>query len=337
MRRFITLITLLAVMVSMAQAAQKSRKSKKRKPAKTTLVSSPKEDAWAIVNVASACLRTEPAHASQLETQASYGTPAKILDRQGEWYRLELPDGYKAWMTGSSLVEKNPQQMEAWRTSPRVIVTKHRPAAAFSDSVNISDGNIAFDVVLGSIFQGEKSPGAKYTKLTLPDGRSGFISSAYIENFASWSKKPAEIDIIMDVARSMSGITYLWGGTTTKAVDCSGFTKIAFGAAGLILPRNASQQALAGEKLDPANPDSFRQGDLIFFGSGNGTIVTHVGIYDGFSRYLHASGRVTENSFKPGHPRYIPRKVISAVRIIGVDNPKGISTYSTHPWYFNQI
>ena len=119
-------------------------------------------------------------------------------------------------------------------------------------------------------------------------------------------------------------------------MDCSGFTKLAFGAAGLILPRNASDQALTGEILDPANTDAFRQGDLLFFGSGTGTNITHVGIYDGFSRFIHASGRVFESSFKPGHPLYISRKVIGASRILGNNAPKGITPYSAHPWYFNQ-
>lgn len=336
MRRIILLLTLSAVMVSMAAAVHKTAKTKKRKPAKTVQTAPPRPDEWALVNVAAACLRTEPSHASQLETQASYGTPAKILDRHGEWLRLELPDGYKAWMIGSSLIEKKPQEIDRWRESPRLIVTQPRPAAAFSDSLNTSDGNIAFDIVLGSIFEGNKTPGSRFTRVTLPDGRTAFVNSDYVEDFSTWSKRPPEIDTIMNVARSMTGVTYLWGGTTPKAVDCSGFTKLAFGAAGLILPRNASDQALTGETLDPANTDAFRQGDLLFFGSGTGTNITHVGIYDGFSRFIHASGRVFESSFKPGHPLYIPRKVIGAARILGNSAPKGITPYSAHPWYFNQ-
>ncbi len=337
MHRLLTLITLLAVMLSMAEAAPKARKSKRKKPVRTVQTAPPKApESWVLVNVAAACLRTEPSHASQLENQASYGTPAKVIDRNSEWLRLELPDGYKAWMIESSLVEKTSEQMDVWRTSPRLIVTRPQPAPAFTDSVNSSNGNIAFDVVIGSIFEGTKKPGARYAGITLPDGRSGFVPSAYVEDFASWSNTPANIDTVMNVARSMTGVTYLWGGTTPKAVDCSGFTKLAYGAAGLILPRNASNQAKTGENLDIADTDGFRQGDLLFFGTGNGNIVTHVGIYDGFTRFIHASGRVFESSFKPGHPLYIPRKVIGATRILGIDNPKGITTYAAHPWYFNQ-
>lgn len=335
-RRNLLVLLMIAAVTLTAASASKGRKStaKKKSPAKTAQVAQTKPDSWALVNVAAACLRTEPAHASQLETQASYGTPAKVLDKRGEWYKLELPDGYKAWMIGTSLIEQTQEQMNQWKKSPRLIVTQSRPAAAYSDSANISDGNIAFDVVIGSIFSGAKTPGAKFTMVTLPDGRYGYIKSDFVDDFAQWSQKKPEIDTIMNTARSMMGVTYLWGGTTPKAIDCSGFTKVCYAAAGMILPRNASQQALIGETLDISNPDAYRQGDLLFFGTGNGTNVTHVGLYDGFTRFIHASGRVFESSFSPSHPKYLPRKVIGACRILGLDKPKGVTTFATHPWYF---
>ncbi len=343
MRRSVIALLLAVLFTMTAVAAPKVRKAgKSRKPAKT-VAPAPAPERWALVNVAAACLRTEPAHSSQLETQASYGTPAKILDSRGEWSLIELPDGYKAWMTGSSFIEMSPEKMKTWRSAPRVIVTQPRPAAAYSDSINTTDGNIAFDVVIGSIFEGRKSPGARFTELTLPDGRKGYVRSSDVEDFASWSKKLPDIETIMDVARSMMGTTYLWGGTTPKAVDCSGFTKLSFGAAGLILPRNASQQARIGQELPVDDPDSFRTGDLLFFGSPDGKSITHVAIYDGFSRYLHASGRVFESSFKPGHPLYLPRKVIAARRLLNPETTGSAATsastglphsFATHPWYF---
>lgn len=327
---------LTAVILTAVAVNKPNRKKPSKKHVRTEVKApdKPKADDWAMVNVAAACLRTEPAHSSQLETQASYGTPAKVLERHGEWYRLELPDGYRAWMIGSSLVDMTPAQIDEWKHSQRLIVTEPRPAAAYSDSTNATDGNVAFDIVIGSIFQGRKQPGSQFTEVSLPDGRKGYVRSAMLADFADWSRQSPDIDTIMNVARSMMGVTYLWGGTTPKAIDCSGFTKLCFGAAGLILPRNASQQALTGAKLDIARPDDYRRGDLLFFGTGNGTNVTHVGIYDGFTRFIHASGRVFESSFNPSHPMYLPRKVIAACRILGVDTPKGISTFASHPWYF---
>lgn len=340
----ITLLTVAAcLLMSAATVSAKSRKqtkSPKSATAKTSRESTkaaetPPEE-WVLFNVAAGCLRNAPSHSAGLETQASYGTPAKVLSRQSDWYRVELPDGYKAWVIGSSVVDRTPQQMEQWRQSPRLIVTQPRPFSAYSDSINISNGNIALDVVIGSIFEGEKSPGSTFTEVTLPDGRKAYMPSQNLDDFATWSKRHANIDTIINTARSMMGITYLWGGTTPKAIDCSGYTKVAYAAAGIILPRNASDQALVGITLDPAKPDEFQQGDLIFFGTGAGTTVTHVGIYDGFTRFLHSSGRVFESSFKPGHPLYLPRKVIAACRVLTSPLPSGVTTFAAHPWYLPQ-
>ena len=342
----ITLLTVAAcILMSAATVSAKGRKQTKsrkatttqttRKASKATAKSNEPED-WVLFNVAAGCLRNAPSHSASLETQASYGTPAKVLSRQSDWYRVELPDGYKAWVIGTSLVDRTPAEMEQWRNAQRLIVTQPRPFAAYSDSTNTSDGNIAMDVVIGSIFEGIKAPGSAFSEVVLPDGRKAYLQSANVEDFSTWSKREPQLDTIMNTARSMMGITYLWGGTTPKAIDCSGYTKVAFGAAGLILPRNASDQALVGETLDPAKPDEFRRGDLLFFGTGAGTTVTHVGIYDGFTRFLHSSGRVFESSFKPGHPLYLPRKVIGACRILSVPSSKGVTTCASHPWYFQQ-
>lgn len=334
MRRFLSILLLLAVTGLVAAAATKGRKkARPRSKAKTEQTARTQQPArWALIDVAAACLRTEPAHSSQLETQASYGTPAKILEQRGEWYRIELPDGYKAWIIGSSIVELPQERFDTWRKSPRLIVVAPKPTEAYADTTGTAA--TAFDVVIGSIFEGTEHPGSRYAELTLPDGRKGFVPADDVADFASWSRRTPSVDSIIDVARSMMGVTYLWGGTTPKAIDCSGLTKVCFASAGMILPRNASDQARIGVTLDPADTDTFRRGDLLFFGTGNGTNVTHVGIYDGFTRFIHASGRVFESSFKPSHPLYIPRRVIGACRILDVDNPKGVTTFAAHPWYF---
>ena len=51
---------------------------------------------------------------------------------------------------------------------------------------------------------------------------------------------------ICKVARTFLGLPYLWGGSSAKAVDCSGFVQSVYFMNGLILPRDASLQALHG-------------------------------------------------------------------------------------------
>lgn len=333
--RPILLVSALALALVVNAGTPRKKNTLKKKVQKTEQTAPiPKEDNWILVNVAAACLRTTPSHASQLETQATYGTPGKILKRDGEWYFVELPDGYRAWIIASSIVELDSQAMQRWKTFPRIIITEAKPIKAYLDSVNITDDNVAFDAVIGSIFEGNIKFGSQFAELILPDGRKGYTHTSHAEDFDLWSKKHPDSEIALNTARSMMGTTYLWGGTTPKAIDCSGLSKVAYASVGLVLPRNASQQAQCGEVLDINSPDQYRPGDLLFFGSGDGTTITHVGIFDGFTRFIHASGRVYESSFDPKHPLYIPRKVIAARRILNVDSPQGVTSFAAHPWYF---
>lgn len=104
-------------------------------------------------------------------------------------------------------------------------------------------------------------------------------------------------DSIVAVARSQIGTRYRFGGTTPRrGFDCSGFVRYVLGALQLVLPRTADQQSRIGDGV-PKDTTQLRPGDLLTFGRGNR--VTHIGIYVGNGRYVHASptaGRVIETS-----------------------------------------
>lgn len=104
-------------------------------------------------------------------------------------------------------------------------------------------------------------------------------------------------DSVVALARSQVGRRYLFGGTDpTRGFDCSGFTRYLMRALGVQLPRTAAEQARVGREV-PRDRLSLRVGDILTFGKGNR--VTHVGVYVGNGRYIHASsgaGRVVESS-----------------------------------------
>ncbi len=129
------------------------------------------------------------------------------------------------------------------------------------------------------------------------------------------------------------GSPYLWGGASSKAMDCSGFVKLVYYTQGIILARDASQQARYGEPVDFSNRNNLQPGDLLFFGS-SAQQIKHMGIYLGNGNFIHSSGMVRINSIDPGDPKFVPaRNTVAARRIINSLGTEGIVRVKDHPWY----
>jgi cell wall-associated NlpC family hydrolase len=107
----------------------------------------------------------------------------------------------------------------------------------------------------------------------------------------------ARRDSVVALARQQIGRRYVFGGTSpTRGFDCSGFTQYLARSFGVNLPRTAAQQARVGREI-PRDPSLLRPGDLLTFGRGNR--ITHIGVYVGDGRYVHASsgrGQITESN-----------------------------------------
>lgn len=89
-------------------------------------------------------------------------------------------------------------------------------------------------------------------------------------------------------AQSFLGVPYLWGGASVETgFDCSGLTMTVYQLNGFDLPRTSHEQFAAG---NPVDRSSLEKGDLLFFSRG-GNKVSHVGIYAGDGRFIHAAGR----------------------------------------------
>ena len=94
-------------------------------------------------------------------------------------------------------------------------------------------------------------------------------------------------DRIVHTARGYLGVRYKWGGTSAqRGFDCSGFTMAVFKQNGITLPRSSHSQFLVG---DPVDKSHLKKGDLVFFSTGLRNRISHVGIYTGKGRFIHAS------------------------------------------------
>lgn len=288
-----------------------------------------------LINVSAASLRGEPSHTAELETQAIYGTPVLVIGERDGWLYVETPDGYKAYAHPTAVELKSEDEMIKWRSVSRLIVTSFQPTVIVSDTLATGPRYVVSDATLCCIFEGQLKAGSSFATVVLPDGRKGYIPASSVDDFDTWMKRPFSADDVLDAAYSMMGVPYLWGGSTPKAIDCSGLTQLSYFYNGILLPRNASQQAVAGKDVDMGCPEKLNRADLLFFGDGDGEKITHVGVYDGSTRFVHASGRVFLSSFDPFDSLYIPRRVLKAVRIYPLVSGGRAVRVADHPWYFN--
>jgi cell wall-associated NlpC family hydrolase len=95
---------------------------------------------------------------------------------------------------------------------------------------------------------------------------------------------------LLDYAKFFKGGKYVWGGTTPKGFDCSGYVQYLYKKHGVNLPRTAWSQSKQGIAVDKAH---LEKGDLLFFltDKKRGIPVTHVGIYLGNGEFIHAASK----------------------------------------------
>jgi hypothetical protein len=125
---------------------------------------------------------------------------------------------------------------------------------------------------------------------------SGMIAEYYIvgpQDYAAMSYRTGDNDYIRSeivrTAKQYIGVAYRWGGESPRTgFDCSGLTMVVYQLNGLELPRSSNQQWSAGRAVTRSELAS---GDLVFFATSGGSRVSHVGIYTGNGKFLHAPRR----------------------------------------------
>lgn len=285
-----------------------------------------------LVTVCCASLRGDSRHAAEMMTQAILGTPLRILERKEAWLLVQTPDNYISWIPANSVSLQDEAGWNAWKEAERYVYTGHQ---GYVYDAPDRQAGIVSDIVAGAILQADGKAGKGFIPVRFPDGRKGFLRSDECCELARWAARPLDMKQVVQTARQMMGSTYLWGGTSVKSADCSGFVKTAYFCGGVILSRDASQQALTGEILPADRWKECQTGDLLFFGNARGK-VDHVALYLHDGQYIHSSGQVKLNSLDPDAADYRPSNFLSISRIKTRIGTPGITAVKDHPWYFNQ-
>ncbi|MDR1808911.1 MAG: C40 family peptidase [Prevotella sp.] len=286
---------------------------------------------FGIVNVSVADARLFPAYGAEMGTQYLLGSPVTVLQKQDEWLRVRGSDGYLAWMLESNLTAFDRQAFEQRNAATKVIFTDF---FGFSYAKPDVHSQHVSDLVFGNMLELTDVSGSFY-KVVYPDGREAYILQTQSRRYADWLKMAEQTLTGKNVctnALKLMGIPYSWGGTSVKGMDCSGFVKTVYLMHGIVLRRDASQQAKTGIAVALTdNYENLQAGDLLFFGKkakdGKRERIRHVAIYLGGRKFIHANGCIKISSLDPSQPdydAYNTSELLRATRIIGAVGTDGI-------------
>ncbi len=122
---------------------------------------------------------------------------------------------------------------------------------------------------------------------------------------------------VLATADDYVGTRYVWGGTTPRGFDCSGFVQYVYRQHGIQLPRTSRQQAQVGRSV-PASLGALEVGDLLFFAT-DGQRIDHIAIYAGGDQIIHSSssgGGVGYDSFSSKRGRWFVDHHVATRRVI---------------------
>lgn len=254
----------------------------------------------AVVNISVANLRSNPKHSAELATQATLGTPVKVLKKEGGWYYVQTPDKYLSWVDDGGIALMDRSRFVQWQGTDKIIYTNTYGNSYLGEN----EKQTVSDLVAGDVLEMVEYKASHYI-VRYPDGRKAFVPKDEAEEYDTWLKKlDPTVDDLVAISETLMGVPYLWGGTSTKGMDCSGFTKTIYFLNGMVIPRDASQQVHTGKSIDSVqNLENLQKGDLLFFGTkatdSTKEKVVHVGMWIGNNEFIHASNMVRISSMDP--------------------------------------
>lgn len=210
-------------------------------------------------------VRAEARDQAEIETQLFFGEIVRVHAINAPWAKIEtLTDSYSGFIDSKHIRMLSEKEVKRWNDGLDFVTNRER-------LLQTPWGN-------QWICRGSFCP-AQNNINSFNIGKDNFY----------WLEKTTELpNLIIDLAKEYLNTPYLWGGKSPFGIDCSGLTQVIYRFYGINLPRNASDQATGGMKVELTE---LQANDLAFFHNNKGKI-THVGIADGLGGIIHASGYV---------------------------------------------
>lgn len=239
-------------------------------------------DGW--LNLLTYESRLELCNKNLVQSQILYGEEVIVLEEKVNWVRVVLPSqssskdhrGYPGWLPKDQISKTENWDIER---KPVVVVTERK--ADLYNNEHKPQLVLSYQTILPL-----KTKDEQWVLVQTPTGE-GYLRVEDVQIYDSVQsiRKGNGKDIVASGEQFLS-LPYLWGGMSSFGYDCSGFSYSMCKANGYTIPRDAHDQANAGEEVELSE---IQPGDLLFFAyeEGKGSI-HHVGIYYGDGKLIHS-------------------------------------------------
>ena len=252
----------------------------------------------------------------------SYKEKVTVLSTSGEWSKINY-NGKSGYVHSSYLQNTVPGSQTSQQPDTNQGTTKYVNATV---GLNVRSGPGTSYSKLGKLSYKEKvtvlSTSNGWSKINY-NGKTGYVDSSYLQSTVPGSTSSNtggtvsnKVSDVIAYAKAQLGKPYVWGAQGPNSFDCSGFTYYVFkNKAGITLPRNSSAQSTYGKYVKKSE---LRAGDLVFFdtnGANNGA-VSHVGLYIGDGKMIHASYSQKKIVIDNFNASYYQKAYVNARRVL---------------------